>query len=74
MTSVGRGFAAQHGHGRILAGISKDPDDRGGGRIDFFPGTLLGLCTVFCNPEYYETACWKWQVGGRKGPQQRQGR
>ena len=68
MTFVGRDFAAQHGHGRILAGVSKEPYRRGGGRIDFFPGTLLGLCMMCCSPEDYKNCMLKAGVRGKKRP------
>lgn len=68
MTSVGRGFAAQHGCGRILAGVSKEPDHRGDGRIDFFPGTLLGLYMVCCNQKITKLRVESGGWGEEKAP------
>lgn len=69
MVLVEKDFAEQCGHGSIVAGGTKEPDLRHYGRTDLFPGMLLGLCMVYCNPKDYGTACLKSEAGGREGHQ-----
>lgn len=64
-TSGAQQTAAQHGHGRLLAGANKEPGPRGDGRIGFSPETLLELCRVCCSQKTAELCV---ETGQRRSP------